>query len=125
MWQPTRRGWWVLLATALLIVVAWPPDADRSLLVKFTNWIVDPFDRLPTFPPQLGLGVGDDPDAVELRDAMVRRYDEAYARGGWTRRRLELKVAGDPINASTERQILLGLGVIVAFVVWRKNNTSP
>lgn len=124
MWQPSRRNWWILLATALLIVAAWPPDADRSLLTKFTNWIVDPFDRLPVLPPQLGLGVGDDPDAVEARDAMVREYDTLYASGGWIRRRLELKVARDPINAATARQLLIGFGVMVAFAVWRSGGTS-
>lgn len=125
MWQPTVRGWWILLTTALLIVGAWPPNGDRSLLLKFTNWAVDPYNQLPVLPPQLDIGVGDDPEAVETRDALVRRYDELYARGGWTRKRLEMKVAGDPINAATERQLLLGLGVIVAFVVWRASGTSP
>ena len=33
--------------------------------------------------------------------------------------RLQLKVAGDPMNPATERQLLLGGGVLVAFLVWR------
>jgi hypothetical protein len=46
-------------------------------------------------------------------------YDELYAKGGWTRRRLELKVARDPFNPSTERQVLIAIGVVTAFLVWR------
>ncbi len=119
MWGTSRGGWWILLTTVLAIVSVWPPDRDDSLAVKALNWAVDPFDRLPTLPPQLGFGLSDDPQAVELRDAQVREYDRLYMQGGWTKRRLELKVARDPINPSTERQLLLALGIIVAFLVWR------
>jgi hypothetical protein len=118
----SRGRWWALLITALLIVGLWPPDGDRSLAVKVTNWVVDPGNTLPVLPPQLGYGVGDDPQAVEERDAAVRHYDALYAEGGWMRRRLQLKVAGDPFNRATTRQVLLGLGILVAFVVWRKGN---
>ena len=57
--------------------------------------------------------------AVEAHDLQVRMYDELYARGGWTRVRLKLKVADDPINPATERQVLVGMGVLAAFLVWR------
>ncbi len=123
-WQPSGGGWWVLLAIAILIVVLWPPDRDRSLAVKLVNWAVDPRGELPVLPPQLGLGVGDDVQAVEARDALVRQYDELYNRGGLMRKRLELKVAEDPFNRSTERQLLLALGVAVAFLVWRFGRTT-
>ena len=116
----TRKGPWVLLLTALLIVAAWPPDKDRSLVVKALNWLVDPADSLPVLPPQLGFGLSDDPQAVELRDEMVRRYDELFNRDALTRTRLELKVAEDPFNPTTERQLLLVFGIIVAFAVIRK-----
>jgi hypothetical protein len=33
--------------------------------------------------------------------------------------RLELKVAGDPFNAATERQLLTAIAVIAGFLVWR------
>ena len=118
-WQTNRTGWWLLFSAALVIVAAWPPDKDRSLAVKAVNWAVDPLNRLPVLPPQLGYGRGDDPVAVEARDAQVRHYDALYNVGGWTRRRLALKVAEDPFNPTTERQLLLGFGVIVAFLVWR------
>src|SRR4051812_30153410 len=118
MW-PNDRQWWLLVFLAIAIVLAWPPDNDRSLAVKFVNWAVDPRDELPVLPPQLALGLGDDPDAVTEHDAVTQQYDMLYARGGWTRRRLELKVATDPFTPSTERQILALGGVVLAFVAWR------
>jgi hypothetical protein len=121
MWQPNTRQWWVLLAVALLIVVIWPPSSDRSLAVKFVNWVVDPGGRLPTLPGPLAFGQGDDPAAVDAHDLQTRMYDELYERGGWTRTRLELKVARDPFNPSTERQLLVAIGVVTAFVVWRSS----
>ncbi len=113
------RGW-VLLLTALSIVVAWPPDRGRSLLVKTLNWAVDPMGSLPVLPPQLGFGLSDDVRAVEERDAIVRQYDDMYDRDAMTRRRMDLKVAKDPFNASTERQWLLVAGVVIAFVTLRR-----
>ena len=109
----------VLVLVALTIVVVWPPQDDRSLAVKLVNWIVDPFDSLPVLPPQLALGRGDDPDAVEAHDLQTQQYDALYLKGGWTRKRLELKVVRDPINPATERQILLGSGVVTALLAWR------
>jgi hypothetical protein len=106
------------------------PD-DRGGLAAATasrwyrrNWAADPFDELPTLPPQLGLGVGDDLEAVNARDAIVRHYDELYRQGGWTRRRLLLKVADDPLRPSTTRQLLTGLGVLTVLLVWRSAVTK-
>jgi len=107
------------LAVALLVVVAWPPERGKSLAVSAINRAVDPWDQLPTLPPQLGLGLGDDPVLVEARDEQVRRYDAFYAEGGWTRTRLRLKVARDPFDKATERQVLLALGVVGMFAAWR------
>ena len=122
MWRPTDGQWWMLLIVALLIVAAWPPVDDRSLAMKFVNWAVDPRDRLPTLPPPYGPGVGDDLAAVNAHDLQTRMYDELYDKGGWTRMRLELKVAADPFNAATERQLLVAIAVIAAFLVWRRGN---
>lgn len=126
MWQPSSGQWWMLLVVALLIVVLWPPSDDRSLGVKFVNWAVDPRDQLPTLPGPLAFGQGDDPDAVDAHDLQTRMYDELYEKGGWTKTRLELKVARDPFNPSTERQILVAIGVVAAFVTWRFSaNAKP
>ena len=119
MWQPNRLQWWLLVIVALLIVLVWPPSDDRSLAVKIVNRAVDPWGELPILPDQLAVGMGDDPDAVNARDLQVQQYDALYLKGGWTRKRLELKVARDPFNPSTERQLLVGLAVVTAFLAWR------
>lgn len=116
----TRDVEWGLLGlVALLLVSAWPPQGGRSLAAKFVNWVVDPMDRLPVLPDALPLGLGDDPEAVEAHDAEVRLYDDLYLQGGWTRQRLELKVARDPFNPSTTRQLLTGAAVLTALYAWR------
>ena len=118
-WQPSNGQWWILLIAALLIVAVWPPADSRSLATKFVNWAVDPYNRLPTLPPPYGPGEGDDLAAVNAHDLQTRMYDELYNKGGWTRRRLELKVAGDPFDSATERQMLVAFGVVAGFLVWR------
>lgn len=118
-WQPTSAQWWTLLVAALLIVAAWPPADDRSLALKFVNWAVDPYDRLPVLPGPLDIGEGDDLETVNAHDLQTRMYDELYDKGGWMRMRLTLKVAGDPFNAATERQLLVAVGVIAGFLVWK------
>jgi hypothetical protein len=121
---PASARRWLLLAIALFVIGAWPPDNDKSLAMKFVNWAADPRGALPVLPPQLGYGVGDDPQAVEERDAQVRRYDELYDRGGLTRARLKLKVAGDPLAPATERQLLLAVAAVAVFAVWRIGATG-
>lgn len=123
-WQPTNAQWWFLLLVALLIVAVWPPADDRSLAVKLVNWAVDPSNSLPTLPGPSEPGEDDDLYAVTIHDQQVRNYDEMYAKGGWSRMRLELKVAQDPFNPGTERQVLTALGVVVAFLVWRRRPSS-
>ena len=114
----------MLLVAALLVVALWPASDERSLAVTFVNWAVDPFDRLPTLPPPLTFGQGDDVAAVEAHDSEVRVYDELSGRGGWTRLRLELKVAHDPFNPTTTRQVLVALGVLTAFLIWRPGRSD-
>jgi hypothetical protein len=119
MWHPNNAQWWLLLVCALLIAAAWPPRDDKSLAAKFVNWAVDPANELPILPDQLALGQGDDPDKVHAHDMQVQQYDALYLKGGWTRTRLELKVAGDPFNPGTSRQVLTVAAVAIAFLVWR------
>ena len=119
MWRPSNSQWWFLITVALLILFLWPPRDDQSLAFKLVNWAVDPWDELPILPDQLPLGLGDDPEAVSLHDILTQQYDALYQKGGWTRRRLELKVTTDPLNPATERGVLTGLAVVTAFLVWR------
>ena len=116
---PAPWQWRSLLVAALAVVVLWPPGDGKSLGVTFVNWAVDPTGRLPVLPKQLPLGTGDEPDAVEARDAVVREYDRSYAEGGWTRWRMALKTAGEPVRPSTMRQLLMGAAVVIAAVAWR------
>jgi len=122
---PTGRASTLLVAFAVLLVSLWPPGNDRSLAVKIVNWAVDPRDELPVLPPPFALGAGDDPDLVAAHDAHVQAYDERYLQGGWTRRRLEWKVARDPLNPATERQAILALGIVTAYLFWRLNRRAP
>jgi hypothetical protein len=117
--RPGTLQWWFLLLVLLFVVAAWPPREGKSLAMKLVNLAVDPRNELPVLPPQLGLGAGDDVEAVNARDAIVRQYDALYLQGGWTRRRLLLKVADDPFDPSTTRQVLTALGVVAAFAAWR------
>lgn len=87
--------------------------------MKFVNWAVDPWDELPTLPPQLSYRQGDDPQAVYEHDLRTQQYDALYLKGGWTRRRLELKTARDPFDAGTVRQLLMVAAVVTAFLAWR------
>lgn len=113
------RGRWLLFLTALLIVVCWPPERGSSLAITVTRFAVDPAGTLPFLPEQLDFGLSDDPQAVELRDELVRRYDVALSQGPLMRARLALKTATDPFDKTTERQVLLLFGVVVAFLVLR------
>ena len=122
MWQPNNRQWWVLVIAAVFIVCAWPPgppSRDKSLAMKFVNWAVDPRGELPVMPPPFTFANGDDPQTVIEHDTQSLNYGTLYLKDGWTRRRLELKVADDPFNPSTERQLLVALGVATVFLVWR------
>jgi hypothetical protein len=119
MWRPGNAPSWFLLVAALLLVALWPPSEDRSLAAKFVNWAVDPRDSLPTLPGPLTPAQSDDLTAVNAHDLQTRMYDELYQKGGWARMRLELKVARDPFTRSTERQLLVAMGVLAAFLVWR------
>src|SRR5262245_30278594 len=114
----------VLVAVAVALVCVWPPADDRRRAIKVVNWTVNPSVEQPVPPGPVALGAGDDTDVVAAHDMQVQAYDTPYAKGGWTRRRLEWKVARDPLNPATERQVILALGIVTAFVFWRVNRRS-
>ena len=125
-WQPSNGQWWVLVCVSLLLVLVWPPAAEneKSLAVKLVNWAADPKNELPVEPEPLGLGLGDDPVAVDQHDTASQEYAYMYAKGGWIRRRMDWKVAYDPINPSTERQVLTAIGIVTALIIWRKSGAK-
>ncbi len=120
MWQPSGRQWTIIWCVALLVVLGWPPAAGRSLGVKIVNWMVDPGGSLPTLPSQLPMGLDDDGEAVTEHDMAERAYYDVRNRSMLTRWRMDLKEASDPFPSTTQRQLLVGLAVAGALIVWRK-----
>lgn len=121
MWQPNRPQWSIIWTAALLLVLGWPPDKGRSLGVKVVNWMVDPDGSLPSLPPPLPMSLDDNGDAVAAHDAEEAEYYRLHRSSRLMRWRLDLKEAGEPLDPSTERQLLLGLAVLSALGVWRLN----
>jgi len=119
MWQPSRRQWAIIWPVALLVVLAWLPDAGRSLGMKLAGRIVDPGGQLPTMPPPLPMGLDDDGDAVAEHDMLENAYLQARERSSVVRFRMDVKDGADPFERSTQRQLLVGLAVLAALIVWR------
>jgi hypothetical protein len=124
MWQPNRAQWVVICATAAIVVLAWPPDRGLSLGAKAAHWLVDPGGALPALPPPLPPGAGDNGDLVGVHDELEAEYYRLYNSSRWTRWRMELKAAGDPFDATTERQGLVALAVAAALVTWRLTSSA-
>jgi hypothetical protein len=121
MWQPNRAQWSMIWAVTVLVVLTWPPDQGRSLIVKGLNWTVDPDGTLPELPPPLPMSLGDNGDAVAAHDATEAEYYRLRDRSRMTRWRMDMKTARDPIDPQTERQLLAGVVVLSALGVWRLN----
>jgi hypothetical protein len=121
MWQPRRAQWTIIWAVAILAVLAWPPDRGRSLLLKSINFAADPAGSLPALPPPLPMGLDDDGDAVSAHDAQEADYYRQYNSSNVARWRMRLKESGEPLDPGTERQLLVGLVVLSALLVWRLN----
>ena len=123
MWQPNRAQWSIIWTVAMLVVLGWPPDAGRSLLVKAVNWGADPGGALPALPRPLPMGLDDNGDAVAAHDLEEAEYYRLHDRSRLTRWRMTLKDMGEPLDPSTERQLLAGIAVLSALGVWRLNRT--
>jgi hypothetical protein len=121
MWQPNRAQWAIIWPIAIVLVLAWPPAEGRSLMVKFVNWAVDPTGELPTLPAALPMGLDDNGDAVAAHDAELTNYYRRHDGTPVTRWRMDMKTADNPVDPVTERQMLVGAGVVSALVVWRLN----
>ncbi|HMD33815.1 MAG TPA: hypothetical protein VKH42_02550 [Vicinamibacterales bacterium] len=122
MWQATRAQSLIVWATTLLLVLAWPPSttsSGRSLGVKIVNWAVDPAGSLPSLPPPLPMGLDDDGDAVAAHDLLEAEYYRARDASATNRWRMRVKDARDPMDPTTERQILIGIAAVSALIVWR------
>jgi len=118
-WQPSRLQWVIIWSTTLMLVLMWPPSSGRSLWVKTVNWAVDPRGSLPSLPPPLPMGLDDDGDAVAAHDLLELEYYRARDRSALNRWRMQVKEGRDPIDPTTERQILIGVAALGALTVWR------
>jgi hypothetical protein len=121
MWQPNRAQWAIIWPIAIILILGWPPADGRSLAVKLANWAVDPADRLPTLPAALPMGMDDNGDAVTAHDAELSDYYRRHDSTPVIRWRMDMKVATDPFDSTTERQLLVGLAVVGALLIWRMN----
>jgi hypothetical protein len=118
MWQPNTAQWRLIWTVALLLILAWPAE-NQSLAIKAINWGVDPFQTLPRTPSPLAPGLGDDMEAVQQHDAEEAAYYYMYSSSRISRLRLQLRDLKDPLDPSTERQILVGLAILFTLSIWR------
>jgi hypothetical protein len=118
MWQPNTVQWRLIWTVAVLLILAWPEE-NQSLAVKALNWGVDPLQTLPRTPSPLAPGLGDDMDAVQQHDAEETAYYHMYNTSRLSRLRLQLRDLKDPLDPSTERQVLVGLAILIALSIWR------
>ena len=118
MWQPNIIQWRLIWIGAICLILAWPAQ-NGSLLVKAINWGADPFDVLPHTPGPLGMDSGDDPEAVQQHDAEEAAYYSMYNTSLLARLRLQLRDLTDPLDPSTERQLLVGLAILSGLSLWR------
>jgi len=119
MWQPRRTQLAIIWPIAIILILAWPPAEGRSLMMKAANWAVDPAGMLPTLPATLPMGLDDNGDAVAAHDAELTEYYRRHDSTPVTRWRMDMKTAEDPFDPVTERQLLVGLAVVGALLVWR------
>ena len=119
MWRPNRAQGSIIWTVTVLVVLGWPPDKGRSLFVKALNWGADPAGSLPALPRPLPMGLDDNGDAVAAHDLEEAEYYRVHDRSRVTRWRMALKETGEPLDPSTERQLLVGVAVLSALGVWR------
>ena len=118
MWQPNRAQWRLIWLVSVLLILAWPTD-NGSLTVKTINWAADPHQTLPRRPTPIEMGLGDDVAAVEEHDAEERAYYQMYDASGLSRLRLQARDLKDPLDPSTERQLLVGVAILCGLAIWR------
>ena len=116
MWQPNRAQWRVIWIMGTLLVLAWPPNQDRSLAIKVVNWLADPSGVLHG-PPEIILY--DEHASLSSYEAERAEYERLYAESPVFRTRLRLKTASSFFSPVTDRQLLMGLGLLGLLFLWR------
>jgi hypothetical protein len=118
-WQPTSVQWRLIWVLALVIVLFWPGQQNRSLAIKALNWVADPMNRLPRLPGDFSLESGENLDVVAAHDTQEAEYDRVFASSRVARLRIRVRDMPDPFDPSTQRQILAAIGVLGGLLVWR------
>ena len=113
----------MIWTTFAVVVLLWPVEGG-SLVIRTAHFVVDPTGELPTMPPPLSLMEGDNGDAVMAHDAQQNAYYDAYESSALTRARMRVRDWHDPLPAGTQRDLLLGLAVFAALLVWRLDAES-
>jgi hypothetical protein len=117
------KQWRLIWPLAILILLSWPVEGG-SLAVKAVRWLADPSGSLPQLPGPLAMGVDDDADAVAAHDAEEAEYYRLMSTSGVARARLRLKELNDPLDQTTERQLLVGIAVLGALGIWRLGGST-
>ena len=65
------------------------------------------------------MGLDDNADAVAAHDAEEAEYYRLVSTSGFARLRLRLKELNDPLDQTTERQLLVGIAVMGALGIWK------
>jgi hypothetical protein len=107
---------------AVFLLLAWPAE-NGTLAVKAIRWLADPRGTLPTPPSPLSMELGDNADAVAEHDAQEQEYYRVVGSSDWVRGRMRLKELNDPFEPATARQLLVGIAVISALIIWRIGST--
>ena len=108
----------------MLVVLFWPAqgqqgEPDRSLAIKTVNWLADPMRTLPRLPATLSFDDEDDVVAITAHDAQEAEYERVYASSAFVRLRIHGRDLQEPLDASTERQLLSAVVVLGALLIWR------
>jgi hypothetical protein len=118
-WRPNSKQWRLIWALAAAIVLFWPTQGSRCLAIKTVNWLADPGNTLPRQPGEFSLEDGEDPVAVMAHDSQELEYNRVVASSRLARLRIRLRDMPDPFETSTQRQLLLAIGVLGGLLIWR------
>lgn len=102
-----------------MVILGWPDGDGESLAVKIAHFAVDPSGDLPSLPPPIPMGLGDNADAVMAHDAAEAAYYDAYDSSAIARSRMAVRDWRDPLDPSTQRQILIAVVVAGVLLAWR------
>jgi len=118
MGHPSSVQWRLMWIAVVCLVLSWPDDTG-SLAIKALNWAADPTQSLPAEPRPIPLGLGDNAEAIQAHDAEEAEYYRLYDSSQLGRLRLWLRGLRDPLDVSTERQLVVGFAIFAALGIWR------